>query len=194
MIFKKKSATILKQLILIALLSLKMIIIKVFRFLHGGSERLQEEYFCDLFAAMYKLPVHLESFNRQIELNKVNPKGASKMRDADLYFGKSAKDPHPTTFNRELTSYRLAKQMLSSHIKLKKDIREYLEYIVELHEGIEDIDNPYDKKEAKKLDPQAAADLRKTMKEFIEKTGVTVTESYIDELCNMMDGEYYVFG
>ena len=32
------------------------------------------------------------------------------------------------------------------------------------------------------------------MKEFIEKTGVTVTESYIDELCNMMDGEYYVFG
>ena len=178
----------------LALLSLKMILIKVFKFLHGGSERLQEEYFCDLFAAMYKLPVHLESFNRQIELNKVNPKGASKMRDADLYFGKSAKDPHPTTFNRELTSYRLAKQMLSSHIKLKKDIREYLEYIVELHEGIEDIDNPYDKKEAKKLDPQAAADLRKTMKEFIEKTGVTVTESYIDELCNMMDGEYYVFG
>ena len=116
------------------------------------------------------------------------------MRGADLYFGKSARDPHPTTFNRELTSYRLAKQMLSSHIKLKKDIREYLEYIVELHEGIEDIDNPYDKKEAKKLDPQAAADLRKTMKEFIEKTGVIVTESYIDELCNMMDGEYYVFG
>ena len=83
---------------------------------------------------------------------------------------------------------------MSSKVKLKKDIKEYLQYIVDLHEGIDEIDNPYSKRQAKKLDPEAAADLRKTMKDFVSKTGVTVTESYIDDLCNITGGEYYVFG
>jgi SOS response regulatory protein OraA/RecX len=58
--------------------------------------------------------------------------------------------------------------------------REYLEYIVNLHEGIDTIDNPHSKRQAKKLNPEAAADLQKTLNDFVNKTGVSVTESFIN--------------
>lgn len=177
----------------LAVMSLGMIMKKVSSLL-GLNEHTQEEYFCDLFAAMYKLPVHLTSFNRQISLNKNNSNKMTDIRKLDQKISKNVNDPHPITFDREVTSYELAKQLLSSKVKLKKDIKEYLQYIVDLHEGIDEIDNPYSKRQAKKLDPEAAADLRKTMKDFVSKTGVTVTESYIDDLCNITGGEYYVFG
>lgn len=175
----------------LALLSLKMIMKKVVMFLVGGSERLQEEYFCDLFAAMYKLPVHFTSFKRQIELNKINPDKIKEINKADMELSKTLKDPHPLIYDRELASYRIAKQMLADkNIKLKKDVRKYLEYIVKTNEGIEDLDVPRGEY-ADKIDPEAAADLRKTMKDFIEKTGVTVTESFVDEICNEIIGDYY---
>lgn len=175
----------------LALLSLKMIMMKVIMFLVGGSERLQEEYFCDLFAAMYKLPIHLTSFKRQIELNKINPEKVKELNKADVGLSKTLKDPHPLIYDRELTSYRIAKQMLADkNIKLKKDVRKYLEYIVKTNEGIEDLDVPRGEY-ADKINPEAAADLRKTMKDFIEKTGVTVTESFVDEICDEIIGDYY---
>ena len=146
--------------------------------LFGLTEGRQEEYFCDLFASMYKLPIHLSSFNRQIKLNKANKDKITELRKIDQSISKNVKDPHPITFDRELTSYKIAKQILESGQKLKKEEREYLQYIVNLHDGIEDIDNPYSKRHAKKLDPKAAEDLQKTLRDFVEKTGVAVTESF----------------
>ena len=77
---------------------------------------------------------------------------------------------------------------------MKKDVKEYLKYIVELHEGIDEINNPDDKRQARKLSPESAADLQKTLKEFISKTGAVVTESFITDMCNINGGEYYGIG
>jgi len=171
-----------------AIMALSMLKKKVMT-LFGISVTVKEEYFCDLFAGMYKLPIHLSSFNRQIKLNKQNAQKAKKMRRIDQQISNSTKDEHPLNFDRELTSYRMAKQVLSSGEKLKPAVRKYLQYIVDLHEGIEDIDNPNDRKQAKKLDPEAAKDLKETLKNFVDKTGVVVTESFTDDFIN--GGEYY---
>ena len=160
----------------IAIMSLSMLKKKVLSFF-GVSIRVQEEYFCDLFASMYKLPVHLSSFNRQIKLNQQNADKMRKIRELDQKINSGSKDIHPTNFDRELVSYRIAKQILESGQKLKKEERDYLKYIVNLHDGIEDIDNPYSSKQAKKLNPEAARDLQKTLHDFVNNTGVAITES-----------------
>lgn len=154
---------------------------KAVRSLFSVSVGVKEEYFCDLFAAMYKLPIHMRSYKRQIELNKRFPNKVSKIRGLSNDITKSIKDVHPEEFQRELVSYRVAKQLLDSGQKLKPEIKRYLKYIVNLHEGIEDIDVPYSNHEAKKLDPEAAKDLQKTLDDFVKQTGVPVTESVVEE-------------
>ena len=172
----------------IVVMSLGMLMKKVMSLLNINV-KVREEYFCDLFAGMYKLPVHLSSFNRQIKLNDLNSEKVTKIRKMEQEIDKKSKDPHPLTFDREVTSYKMAKQLLESKQKLKPEIRDYLQYIVDLHDGIDNINNPESKRQKKKLDPEAAADLQKTLKDFVEKTGATVTESFsfIDEY----GGEYY---
>lgn len=177
----------------LAIMSLGMLMKKVIS-LFGVTPYVQEEYFCDLFAAMYKLPIHLVSYKRQIELNKKNRQKVGEIRKLDQKIDKLEKDIHPMTFDRELTSYRIAKQLLESEKHLKKDIKEYLQYIVDLHEGIEDIDNPDSKRQRKKLSPESAADLRKTLRDFVVKSGAVVTESFIMDMCNINGGEYYGVG
>lgn len=175
----------------LALMSLSMLMKKV-KSLFGMTPYVKEEYFCDLFAGMYKLPVHLSSFNRQVLLNKNNPEKMKQLRQIDQDISKLTNDEHPITFDREVTSYKLAKQLLKSGQKLSPEIKAYLKYIVDLHEGIDGIDNPENKREAKKLDPKAAEDLRKTMRDFVSKTGATVTESYLMDILGV--GEEYGIG
>lgn len=170
------TAAVVGGVVGIAVMSLSMLKKKVLS-LFGVSVRVQEEYFCDLFASMYKLPIHLSSFNRQIKLNQMNANKMTEIRKLDQKISKGVKDPHPTNFDRELTSYKVAKQLLESGQKLKKPEREYLQYIVNLHEGIEDINNPYSKTQAKKLDPEAAKDLQQTLRDFVNRSGATITES-----------------
>ena len=181
------TAVMVAGIVGIAIMSLGMLMKKVLSLL-GVNVHVREEYFCDLFAAMYKLPVHLSSFNRQIKLNDINSGKVTKIRDLEHNIDKRTKDPHPLTFDREVTSYKVAKQLLESKQKMKPEIREYLKYIVELHEGIDKIDNPEDKRQKKKLDPESAKDLQKVLDDFVKKTGAPVTESFIDEF---IGGEYY---
>ena len=129
---------------------------------------------------MYKLPIHLSSYNRQIKLNQQNAEKMRRLRELDQKIDKHLKDEHPLNFDREVTSYKVAKLLLESGQKLTPEEREYLEYIVNLHEGIDTIDNPHSKRQAKKLNPEAAADIQKTLNDFVNKTGVSVTESFID--------------
>ena len=176
-----------------AIMSLGMLMKKVLS-LFSATPFVQEEYFCDLFAAMYKLPIHLVSYKRQIALNKKNADKVGNIRKLDQKVDKLTKDVHPMTFDREVTSYKIAKQILESEKHLKKDVKEYLKYIVDLHEGIDEIDNPQSKRQAKKLSPESAADLRKTLKDFVAKSGAVVTESFIDDICDINGGEYYGIG
>ena len=92
------------------------------------------------------------------------------------------------TIARDQCSYKIAKQILSSKEKLRPQIREYLEYIVEENESLGKVDLKLNKKEAKQLDPEAAKDLNRLINLFAKKTGVTITESFIE---NFTGGIYY---
>lgn len=155
-------------------------LLKAVRSLVGVSVGVKEEYFCDLFAAMYKLPIHITSYNRQITLNKKYSEKVSQIRGLTNDISEQINDPHPETFHRELVSYRVAKQLLDSKQKLQPEIKRYLKYIVNLHEGIEDVNVPESEFQNKKLDPAAAKDLQKALDDFVKKSGVSVTESYIE--------------
>jgi hypothetical protein len=174
----------------LAIMSLSMLMKKLKSFLFVTKPQIQEEYFCDLFASMYKLPIHLSSFNRQIKLNQVNAEKMTKIRKLDQSLDKSIKDVHPLSFDREVTSYKVAKQILESKQKLKPEVKSYLKYIVDLHDGIDKIDSPYSKRQAKKLDPEAAKDLQKTLEDFVNKTGAVVTESVIYDIMSYGGGYY----
>ena len=162
----------------LAIMALSMLKKKVLS-LFSVSVGVQEEYFCDLFAAMYKLPIHLTSYNRQIALNKKHRDKVNEIRNRTNKISDDVHDPHPTTFDREMVSYQMAKQMLESKTPMKKEIKRYLKYIVDIHEGMEDMDNPHTRNQARKLDPEAAKDLQRTLNDFVRKSGVTVTESYL---------------
>lgn len=156
--------------------------------LGGMGTKLQEEYFCDLFASMYQLPVHLVSYNRYIAMSKLD---STKAKQIDMLENKThskMSDEHPNTIDREIVSYKMAKQILNSNKHLKKEVKEYLKYIVDLHDGIDNLPINDSKRRAKRLSPEASADLQETLTEFAKKNNVAVTESFIEEFCG---GEYY---
>ena len=168
--------------ILLGIMTLKMIRNKYInnmleRIFHNKSQ--VHEYYCDLFASMYQLPIYLKSYQRELMFNKVNKQKVSRIRDIENSISKLQKDPHPTTFDRAVVSYNNAKKLLNSGKKLKPQIRKYLEYIVKSHEGINDIENNQTEYTKKHLDPEAAADLNKMLNDLVNETGTTVTESYI---------------
>lgn len=156
--------------------------------LGGMGTKIQEEYFCDLFASMYQLPVHLVSYNRYIAMSKLDSTKAKQIDMLDNKIYVKSGDPHPNTIDREIVSYKMAKQILNSNKHLKKEVKEYLKYIVDLHDGIDNLPVNDSKRRAKRLSPEASADLQKTLTEFAKKNNVAVTESFIEEFCG---GEYY---
>ena len=168
--------------LLLGIMSLKMIYNKIrdarLNLLFHNKNSLNE-FYCDLFASMYQLPIYLQSYQRELMFNKVNKQKVSKIRDIENSISKLGKDPHPTTFDRAVVSYNNAKKLLNSGKKLKPQIRKYLEYIVKSHEGINDIENNQTEYTKKHLDPEAAADLNKMLNDLVNETGTTVTESYI---------------
>ena len=168
-------------IIYLAIVALSMLIKKVLS-LFSVSVGVQEEYFCDLFAAMYNLPIHLTSFKRQIQLNKINKEKVAKSQQLTSQIYDNVKDVHPLTYDRELVSYQTAKQILNSGKHLKPEIKRYLKYIVSQNEGIEDIQSSRTKRQENQLDPESAKDLQKTIDDFVRKTGVAVTESFVDEV------------
>lgn len=168
-------------IIYLAIVALTMMIKKVLS-LFSVSVGVQEEYFCDLFAAMYNLPIHLTTYKRQIQLNKMNSDKVKKIHKMNSQISDNVNDPHPMTFDREVVSYQTAKQILNSGRHLKPEIKRYLKYIVKTHEGIEDIETTHSRRQNKQLNPESAKDLQKTVDDFVRQTGVAVTESFIDEV------------
>ena len=148
---------------------------------NGTGIGFREEYYCDMFAAMYKLPVHLASYKRLIQLNKKYGGKVSKARKLENDAHRLFKDEHPATFNRALASYKAAKTILNSGEELPQDIKDYLQYIVDLHDGITDIKSPKDKYQDRITAPEAPENLQAVLDRFVKKTGVQVNEYATDE-------------
>lgn len=146
-----------------------------------GKMDVTEEYYADLFAAMYQLPVSFSSYKKYIKLAETGNKDlVDAWASVSRKFHDVIHDEHPATIDRDKCSYNIAKQILSSNKKLKPEVRKYLEGIVADNKGIENIEGEMSKNREKGLSPDAAADLNRYLRMFADKTGSVVTESFIE--------------
>lgn len=143
-----------------------------------------EEFYSDLFAAMYKLPVVFRyNFRRnkkiiQTTANAIDKDDLIMIHKAETSLSKAIKDPHPTNSERNYASLKVAKNILENDKgdNLDPSIKKYLQWIIDNFSNVGeiDIDNRYDNR---LFDPKEAGDIDKHIATIIDKTNMVVTES-----------------
>lgn len=134
-------------------------------------EASNEEQMCDICAAMYKLPVYLSDVRKLMMDGKKRNYSANKQNMHDV---------HPATYDRQTISYNFAKQMLESGENLSDDVREYLNFIIEMNDGINYTERKLTKKQIKKLAPEFTDDIRSAISLFAQKHNISITECFVE--------------
>lgn len=156
-----------------------------------GTIKNYEEHWCDMFAAMYNLPVTFflvgnprtgASDNFTIETLKRYD--ALEREAMQLTMGK-----YPTINERNNAAVKYAKKTLDSKVKLDPAIKKYMEWIVANYSKTLDIDldETYTKST---FDPKTAEDLDKHIEKLIGSANIQVTESDLSWLNDIGDAEY----
>ena len=141
------------------------------------STKHMEEYYCDLFAAMYQLPLALligNPMERSFTANAINPDKLKKLASLEKQFAELVCSEHPTISERTYSAVKTAKTLLENE-DIDPAIREYCEWIIENHDSILDtnIANDYNDNT---FDPKAAEDLDEHLQTIINNNNVTLTE------------------
>ena len=143
-----------------------------------------EEFYSDLFAAMYKLPIVFRyNFRRnkkiiQTTANAIDKDDLRMIHKAEASLSKTIKDPHPTTSERNYAALKVSKNILENDKggNLDPSIKKYLQWIIDNFSNVGeiDIDNRHDNR---LFDPKEADDIDKHIAAIIDKTNMVVTES-----------------
>ena len=143
----------------------------------------KEEFYCDMFAAMYKLPVTFFISTRRgpaipITSNQIDIKRLQKIKELELDIYKLSFIKYPTMIERNAASVIIAKKLLADESSsMDKSIKEYLEWIVDNYSSTLDTDVREIYNTAT-FDPATAEDLDTHLGNLIKDNNVTVTESY----------------
>lgn len=143
-----------------------------------------EEFYSDLFAAMYKLPVVFRyNFRRnkkiiQTTANAIDKDDLIMIHKAEALLSKTIKDSHPTDSERNYIALKVSKNILENDKggNLDPSIKKYLQWIIDNFSNVGeiDIDNRYDNR---LFDPKEADDIDKHIAAIMDKTNMVVTES-----------------
>lgn len=151
-----------------------------FRKKYNNSKEIQE-YYCDLFAGMYKLPI---SFllglpnKRKYTSNQIAQEKLDKlaMLEKDIY--EINFSIYPSLYERNFAAVKIAKNLLEIDKNIDPSIKKYLEWIVDNHSNIlnTNIEEIYN---TTTFDPKTAEDLDEHLQNLIDssKGRVTLTES-----------------
>lgn len=134
-------------------------------FRHRGTQT-PEETMCDLFAAIYHLPV---IFNGKYVNNL--PEDVNRHKNKKL---RHAMDVHMATYDRNTMSYGLAKEILNSGEPIPPEIKKYLEYIVDKNEKYARTERRFTKGDMKEM--PAVPELNDYVSNFIKKHNIKITE------------------
>ena len=145
------------------------------------SEKHMEEYYCDLFAGMYKLPVTFFlglPDNRKFVANQISPDKLKTLTELEKKLYEFTYSEYPTFMERNYAAVKIAKNLLDSKEKLDPAIKKYLEWIVENYSSMLDtnIDEIYNDNT---FDPKSADDLDEHIQNLINNNNITLTESDI---------------
>ena len=146
------------------------------------SEKHMEEYYCDLFAGMYKLPptflLGMPESRHKFVANQISPDRLKKLTNLERELYEFLYAEYPTSMERNYAAVKIAKNLLDSKEKLDPAIKKYLEWIVENYSSMLDT-NIEDMYNDNTFDPKSADDLDEHIQNLINNNNITLTESDI---------------
>lgn len=148
-----------------------------------SKSNIYEEYYCDLFAAMYKLPKFFFVGNpkKKYVTNDFKDEKIEELAklEKDLY--EAIFCSYPTDLERTHAGVKVAKNLLKDDKNLDPALRKYCQWIVDNFTNIDkaNIDKLYNKTT---FDPKEAEDLDKHLTDLITDNNLVLTESFIQWL------------
>lgn len=138
----------------------------------------KEEYYADLFSAMYQLPVtpSMGPLKKMIVPNNVDKDRLQKITNLEREIGRLFMDPHPSPQERAYASLKVARSILASDEKLDPAIKKYCEWIVENYSSLDDT-NLNEIYQGNIFDPKEADNLDTHLQNLVDGNNITVTES-----------------
>jgi hypothetical protein len=137
----------------------------------------KEEYYCDLFAGMYNLPLTftIGYKKRDFVVNQIPPEQLQRLKDIEGKLYTLVQSKYPTLEERNQAAYTIAKNLLESKAKISKETKEYCSWVVANYSNIEktDIKTNY---RSQSFDPREAEDLDKHVQNLINNNNIALTK------------------
>ena len=146
------------------------------------SKQLFEEYYCDLFASMYQLPItwFVGSSKEKYTPNEFKTEKLNELAKLEMELHKNVFSSYPTPLERCHASVRTAKTLLAQK-DLDPEIKKYCKWIVDNFSDVHktNINTIYN---STTFSPEEAENLDKHLGDLISKHNITLTESFIEWL------------
>lgn len=138
----------------------------------------KEEYYCDIFAGIYQLPVSffLAGFDKGVTAKEVDTDVVKKLQSLEVDLYKIMFATYPTDAERSYAGMRIAKKILESGEVIPDEVKEYCQWVVDNYKSLEDA-GIKENHNAATFNPEEAEDLDAHIERIINNGEVTVTES-----------------
>ena len=140
----------------------------------------KEEYYCDLFAGIYNLPMTFLLGTPGVITGKtasrIDNERLKKLASLEKEVSQMIFSDYPTREERCYASVRIAKNALEANPDMDPALKEYLEWVIDNYKNLEDIGIKEDYN-AGAFNPQEAEDLDAHIQRIIDHGDVNITES-----------------
>jgi hypothetical protein len=137
----------------------------------------KEEYYCDLFAGMYNLPLTFtEGYKkRDFTANQIKEEQLQRLTDLEGKIFNLQLIYYPTMAERNHAGYTVAKTILDSKNKIAPEYKEYCKWVVANYSNMEKTDIKTNFR-SQNFDPREAEDLDRHVQNIIDNNNITMTE------------------
>ena len=142
------------------------------------NEKDLEEMWCDMFAAMYKLPVTFKVMtrNKSYTPDKISKEVMEDFNRVNIQLHKFIMDCHPSDSERNYQAVGIANNLLKEKKMLDPEVVKYLEWLVEAYKKTGDQHEIRDIYNKSVFNPSEADDLDKHLEHLAKMTGAPVVE------------------
>lgn len=138
-----------------------------------------EEYYCDLFAGMYGLPITFFIGDKKYKMtaNDFKSEDLNKLAQLEKEYHQMALSSYPSNLERNRAGVKIAKDLLVNG-DLDEPMKKYCQWIVDNFSNLENtnIDTIYNNTT---YDPKEAENLDKHLEDLINDNNIVLTESYV---------------
>lgn len=143
------------------------------------NEKDLEEQWCDMFAAIYKLPPTFKimtASNKTYTDSQISKDVLYKFNKIDIEIHKLIMDEHPSGTERNYLAVKIANNLLENGDKLDPEIKSYLEWLSEAYKQTGEQDEIKDIYNKSVFSPEAADKFDEHLEHLTQIADVTLTE------------------